>query len=175
MSKEKHTQSLTPKQEMFCQEYIIDFNGTRAAIAAGYSEKTATVTANETLRKPYIATRLQELMKAREERTEITQDMVVKELAKVAFINADQFYHDNGDVKYLSEMDTNTRAALSGYSIKTINIGDGMVEHIPVHKTHDKMKALELLGKHLGIFIDKQEITHNGNLQVYTPSKRDDN
>lgn len=166
---------LTSKQEMFCQEYIKDFNATRAAIEAGYSKKSATVLGNETLRKPYIATRLQELMKEREERTKITQDMVVKELAKIAFISADQFYADDGSTKLLSELDKDTRGALKSYTIKTINIGEGLTEDIPMHSTHDKLKAIELLGKHLGMFVDKQEITHQGQLQVYRPEKRDDN
>ena len=76
---------LTDKQEVFCKEYIIDFNATRAAIAAGYSEKTARKIGSENLAKLDIQHRIKELTGERNERTEITADRVVQELAKFAF------------------------------------------------------------------------------------------
>lgn len=76
---------LTDKQEIFCKEYIIDFNATRAAEAAGYSKKTARFQGSENLSKPYIQCRIKELTADRNERTEITADRVVQELAKFAF------------------------------------------------------------------------------------------
>lgn len=69
---------LTAKQEMFCKEYLIDLNATQAAIRAGYSEKTATVTGCENLTKPNVAARVQELMSARSEKTGITAEWVLK-------------------------------------------------------------------------------------------------
>lgn len=69
---------LTPKQEMFCKEYLIDLNATQAAIRAGYSEKTAQRIGSENLSKPLIAERIQELMNKRSEKVEIDSSWVLK-------------------------------------------------------------------------------------------------
>lgn len=74
---------LNEKQKKFCEEYLIDFNGTRAAIAAGYSEKTARSTASENLTKPNIQEYLKKLINQRSERTKITQDEVVANIVEV--------------------------------------------------------------------------------------------
>lgn len=74
---------LNNKQEQFCKEYIIDFNGTQAAIRAGYSKKTAYSMANENLKKPEIQAYIKELIEKRNERTRITQDEVVRDIIKV--------------------------------------------------------------------------------------------
>lgn len=101
---------LNPKQERFCQEYLIDLNATQAAIRSGYSEKTAKAIGSENLTKPDIMARVQELTKAREERTEITADGVLKDIYKIS-----------------QEL---------------------------MAKNSDKLKALELLGRHLKLFTD---------------------
>lgn len=74
---------LNDKQEQFCKEYIIDFNGTQAAIRAGYSKKTARSIANELLTKLDIQAYIKELIEKRNERTRITQDDVVRDIIKV--------------------------------------------------------------------------------------------
>ena len=79
--------NLTPKQERFCEEYLIDLNATQAAIRAGYSEKTAYSAGQRLLRNVEIQNRIAELKAERSKRTEITQDRVVKELAAMAFAN----------------------------------------------------------------------------------------
>ena len=76
---------LTDKQKQFCKEYIIDFNATRAAEAAGYKPKAARQQGSENLSKPYIQEEIARLMKARNERTEISADKVINELAKIGF------------------------------------------------------------------------------------------
>jgi len=81
---------LTDKQKIFCKEYIKDFNATRAAIAAGYSKKTARNQGCENLSKPNIEKKINEMKAKRAERTQITADNVVKELAKIGFGSEDQ-------------------------------------------------------------------------------------
>lgn len=76
---------LTEKQKIFCKEYIIDFNATRAAEAAGYSKKTSKEIASENLTKPNIQSEIARLTKGRNERLEVTADRVVAELAKIGF------------------------------------------------------------------------------------------
>jgi len=76
---------LTDKQKIFCKEYILDFNATRAATAAGYSKKYVRHQGSENLAKLDIQKEIKRLMESRNQRTEITADRVVKELAKFAF------------------------------------------------------------------------------------------
>ena len=78
---------LKPKQARFVQEYLIDLNAAQAAIRAGYSAKTARVIGHENLTKPDIAAAIEKAMAERAERTEVTADLVVGELRKIAFAN----------------------------------------------------------------------------------------
>lgn len=141
----KTTQKLTEKQKIFCKEYIIDFNATRSAKAAGYSEKTAQVIGPENLAKPLIQEYIQSLMKSREERTDITADNVVK------------------DIQLAREI------ALGIKPHKMIikdNIGDGMTEHVEqeLHKTDlaSFVKLTELQMRHLGMLTDKSQVELSG-------------
>lgn len=142
-------ESMTDKQKFFCIEYIIDMNGAQAAIRAGYSENAAKEIASENLTKPNIQLVIRALMKKREERTEITQDRVLEELAKIAFSDLNNF------VEY----------GPSGVTLKDSSTVDGtMVAEVGQSKfgkkikLHDKMKALELLGRHLAMFVDRQQV-----------------
>lgn len=148
---------LTPKQLRFVDEYLIDLNATQAAIRAGYSAKTAAQIGERLLRKVEIQAALSERMKEREQRTEITQDMVVAELAKIAFSDQRKVmtWGLSGVKLRDSESLTEDDAAIVSEVSETITAAGGSLKL----KTHDKVKALELLGKHLGMFKDKVEIT----------------
>ena len=156
---------LTAKQKRFIEEYLIDLNATQAAIRAGYSKKTAAAVGAENLRKPHIAAEIKRRMAERQKRTEVTQDRVVKELARLAFANAADFVTvekrevDAGDgaiitvdcatVKHTSELTVDQQAAIAG--IKQSANGVEL-------KLCDKLKALELLGRHMGMFTDKLDV-----------------
>ncbi len=149
---------LTDKQEKFCQEYLIDLNGTQAAIRAGYSEKTAQAISTENLTKPLIQNYLASLKKSASERTQITSDMVLRELGKVAFIDLRKFYGADGRLLAVSDLPDDAAASLGGIETfeeigfdpeKGVSVKTGDVKKI---KIWDKLKALELLGKHLGFF-----------------------
>jgi len=81
---------LTQKQKKFCHEFLVDLNGTQSAIRAGYSVKGARQGANETMSKPYIQQYLKKLMEKQQERTQITADSVIKELASIGFAEIDE-------------------------------------------------------------------------------------
>ena len=85
LSQDFTEREITAKQRRFCEEYLIDLNGTQAAIRAGYSPKTAKAIASENLTKPYIAAEIAAAFAARSERTEVTQDQVLKELTRIGF------------------------------------------------------------------------------------------
>lgn len=148
-------EKLTPKQEHFCEEYLIDLNATQAAIRAGYSEKTANRIASELLSKLDIQEKITELKAERSKRTEITQDRVVKELAAMAFAKATD-YAQIADVGgkvavMLTPTAQLTKAQQAGIvGIKQTQAG--------IEVKLDKTKALELLGRHLGMFKDKIEL-----------------
>ncbi len=118
--------SLTPKQQRFVAEYLVDLNATQAAVRAGYSEKTAYSVGHENLKKPEVAAAIQEAMEARSQRTEIAQDWILEQLKLVyeASIEARPVYDKNGKEK--------------GFSFNPAAAN----------------RALELLGKHQGMFTD---------------------
>lgn len=151
---------LTEKQHRFVEEYLIDLNATQAAIRAGYSTKTAKDIGCENLAKPNIRACIDMEIAERSKRTGINQDRVIRELARLAFVNAnDVIDMDEASIKCnASEDDT---AAIASVKVKTIPTkeGDGVEREI---RLADKLKALELLGKHLGMF--KENVNINANL-----------
>jgi phage terminase small subunit len=148
---------MTDRQEKFCNEYLIDLNSTAAAIRAGYSVKSARQIGNENLTKPYIRARVDAAMAEQSKRTGINADRVVRELARVAFVDlTDLIDTDTAAVKPNATRDDT--AAIAGIRVKTsTGVGGDSVEREV--KLCDKLKALELLGRHLGLFNDKLDIS----------------
>lgn len=148
---------MTPKQELFCQEYIIDLNATQAAIRAGYSKKTAFVTGFENLNKPYIQERIAELNKDRAEATGITQKRVLEEYAKIAFFDIRKLYDPEGNLTKIKDFDDISAGVVSGIKVleefgqdsSGNKVVTGVVKEV---KLADKLRALQDLAKHLGIF-----------------------
>jgi len=148
-------QELTAKQELFCKEYIIDFNGTQAAIRAGYSENTANVIASENLSKPYIQAYLKKIMQDRADRLNITADNVVQELAKIGFMTIDELFDDYVNVINPTMLSDKAKAAVSSVKVTKRTYGkdaNETEEETTELKLWDKGKALVELGRHLGIF-----------------------
>ena len=152
---------LTPKQKIFCDEYLIDLNATRAykkAYPSIKNDETAAVNGNRLLRNAKVKEYIDKRMKDREKRTEITQDMVLKELAAIAFSNGADFAKVTDDnmvqIVPTDELSEDKKKAIS--AIKETKFGINI-------ETCDKVKALELIGKHLGMFKDKLELSGNVN------------
>jgi phage terminase small subunit len=146
---------LNERQKLFCREYVIDFNGTRAAKAAGYSEKTADRIASENLIKLDIQDEIKRLTKDKVERTEITADRVVRELAKIAFGTIDDLGKFTEEGEFIlhnsNDMNESGKASLNTVSSSTTT-GDGGKSTTLKITRQDKIKALELLGRHVGAF-----------------------
>lgn len=146
---------LTGRKLIFAQEYLLDFNGNQAAIRAGYNENSAASQASRMLKDANVKAFIDEKVKEREKKLEASAENVVSELSKIAFVSVDDFYHIDGSVKQLNELEPHVRSALQSYQIKTIYVGHGEDKEaidIPVFKAHDKVKTLELLGKHFKLF-----------------------
>lgn len=154
---------LTPKQEQFCREYLIDLNGTQAAIRAGFSKKTASSIGSEYLRKPEIQERLRQNMASRAQRTEISADRVLAEYAKLAFLDIRKAFDENGRLKPIHEIDDSTAAAIAGIEAEELFEGRGedreRIGTLRKIKLSDKRAALADVAKHLGMFVDRHEHT----------------
>lgn len=141
---------LTPKQKRFVDEYLIDLNATQAAIRAGYSKKTAKDIGGENLSKPAIATEIQKQLAKHQSKLEITQERILQELASIAFANGADFAKvvQNGLLPSVIMTPTEELPPEKLPAIAGIKANQYGVEV----KLHDKVKALELLGKYLGTF-----------------------
>lgn len=150
--------SLTDKQIKFCEEYLIDLNATQAAIRAGYSQRSAGQIGEENLKKleiqEYLSERQRELQKA----TGITQKRVLEEYAKIAFLDIRKFYSIDGSLKPIHDLDDTAAGALAGVETYEEKVSapdsdeDIVVGQTKKIKTYDKVKALDSLGRHLGLF-----------------------
>lgn len=159
--------ALTPKQENFCREYLIDLNATQAAIRAGYSQKTASAIAQENLRKPMIMERIQKARQKSIDKLEVTRERILAEYAKIAFSDITDFLK----VEEIEGRNQQTGEYV-GIPVVTVFPTDGMPkqrtaalseirqtkEGISV-KMHDKKGALDSLARHLGMFNDKLELS----------------
>lgn len=143
---------LNEKQTMFVREYLVDLNATQAAIRAGYSEDSAGQIGHELLKKPEIQAVLSEFMRQRAERTRITADRVLEELGRIAFarITSVATWNESGVRTKPSEELTEDDAAAIQEVSETVNEFGGSVKV----KLHDKVRALEMAAKHLGLMKD---------------------
>lgn len=147
---------MTKKQKRFADEWLIDLNGTQAAIRAGYSSDTAASIASENLRKPEIEKYIAKAMAERSRRTGVNQDRVVLELAKIAFIKMTDVVDTEGRI--LEDAKAEDLACIESIKYKRSDTETGTSEEREV-KIASKLKALELLGKHLGMWKDKLEVS----------------
>lgn len=141
---------LTPKQEKFCQEYMVDLNGTQAAIRAGYSQKTAYSMAEKLLKKPEIKAKVAQSRQEQELRTMIDTDWVVQRYGEIANFKIDDILSFDGrqvTFKPMSEWTPDTKGAVSSIKLDR----NGNVVEV---KTHSKIAALEALARHVGLFDD---------------------
>lgn len=147
---------MNQKQERFAKEYLIDLNATQAAIRAGYSTKAARSIGYELLKKPDIRAQIDRDMAERSKRTGINSDRVLRELGKIAFLNPTDFV-DMNDATILPGASTDDTAAISAVKVKRTfsENGEGVEREV---RFADKLKALELCGRHLGMFNDKISI-----------------
>ncbi len=136
--------ALTDKQRRFVDEYLVDLNATQAAIRAGYSQKTARQIGDENLSKPDIAEAVQEAQVTRAKRTEVTQDEVINDLRELRDICMGR------KPIRVTEVIKNAQAGTA----ESVEVDVNAFEPTAANK------ALELLGKHIGMF--KEKLEHSG-------------
>lgn len=146
---------LTQKQQRFVEEYLIDLNATQAAIRAGYSVKTANEQGSQNLAKLSIQTAIAEAMAERSKRTGVNQDRVVQELARIAFVKMTDIVDAEGRIKESATDDD--LACIEAIKHEKFYSEAGASERWEI-RISPKIKSLELLGKHLGMWNDKQDV-----------------
>ena len=147
----------TPRMARFIAEYQVDANGAQAAIRAGYSPRAAAVTAWNLLQKPAV----REAVAAGEQRTfeaiEIEAGRVLAETARIAFADLRPLFNEDGTLKAFAELDGETLAGLS-----VIDTEERPYHRVLKVRRHDKLQALALLGRHLGLFTRRIEVAGGG-------------
>jgi len=151
---------LTEKQRQFVAEYLVDLNGAAAAVRAGYAVRCARSEAKRQLTNVHIRSEIDKALEARGERVQITADRVLAELAKIAFTDASDVADWSPDrgvtVRPSDSLTDSASAAISEVSENRKISPDGSVSNIHLKvKLHDKLKALEMLARHLGMMRDK--------------------
>lgn len=147
---------LTAKQKRFIEEYLIDLNATQAAIRAGYSVESAKEIGCENLTKPNIQQAIEKQMAERSKRTGVNQDRIIMELARIAFINPSDII-DSSDASIKESASEDDLACIQSVKVKISEGEKGSLTEREI-RLNDKIKALEMLGRHLGMFKDKVEL-----------------
>lgn len=158
---------LTDKQKRFVEEYLIDLNATQAAIRAGYNanaKNTFEVIGYQLLQKTSVSEEIEKAMAERSRRTGITQDRVLNELAKIAFANAKDIL-DFKTATVKEDASEEDLACIQSVKVKTQASSKGTLEERQV-TLYDKKAALELLGKHLGLFKDNIALEADTEIKV---------
>lgn len=141
--------------ELFVAEYLTDLNATRAAIAAGYSSKTAGQQGSRLLKNVKVVAEIAAKTKTRIARLGVTAGNVLQELARLAFFDPRKLFNPDGTAKQITELDDETAAGVAGLDVHEImrdGAGDCTRILIKKYKLVDKGQNLERLGKHLGLF-----------------------
>lgn len=154
---------MTPKQELFCLEYLKDLNATGAYRRAGYKAKghAAEAAASALLRNREVAEKIQKLMNERAQEVKLDANEVLREILKLARSDVRKLYREDGSLKLPHEWDDETAAAVAGVDVVETSIGD---KDSPISLTTKKVKlwdkkgSLELLGRHLKLFTDVVEV-----------------
>lgn len=154
---------LTPKQQKFVDEWLIDMNATAAAIRAGYSPRSADVTGARLLANARVRAYIDERMAEHSRRTGVTQERIIRELARIAFLDPTQLVNMD-TAELLDSAAEDDRAAITSVKVKTMSGETEMIEREV--RFADKIKALELLGKRFGMWIDKQQVDVQGAVQI---------
>ena len=159
---------MTKKQKRFAEEYLIDLNATQAAIRAGYSPHTAKDIGCENLAKPNIAAAISQAMAERSRRTGINQDRVLQELARIGFAKITDVV-DPETAEIRTDASDDDLACIQSIKIKPNEFGTEREV-----KLYDKKAALVDLGKHLGLFKDKVELSGDMDLNITIDYGEDD-
>jgi len=142
---------LSPKQSRFVEEYLIDLNATQAAIRAGYSKKTAYRTGADNLKKPQIAALLEKRSSERSGRTQTDADYVLSRLREIDELDIADILDETGNALPVSKWPKSWRQSISAADIQELQASENTMTVIRKIKWPDKLRTLELMGKHVSV------------------------
>lgn len=151
---------LTPKQQRFIDEYLIDLNAGAAARRAGYSPRTAARQGEYVVHFPHVAAEIARRMAARAKKAGITAEWVLERYRRIADADLRDLYDERGNLKPIREMPDELATAIAGIESEH-GVGATTVKKV---RRWDAVKALDSLARHLGMFVDRSEVTVTGNL-----------
>ncbi|PRD42068.1 terminase small subunit [Phyllobacterium phragmitis] len=158
--------NLTARRRLFAHEYLIDLNGTKAAIRAGFSEKRASVEAAELLKDPQVAALIEQLKAERIKRVEADSDMVLRDLLEYRDADIRQIYNENDTLKPIHEWPA-FFTRLGVVSIKTreefqtVDDERELVGYVKEVKWENKTRIIELIGKHITVNAFRDKVEHD--------------
>lgn len=154
---------LTPKQARFVEEYLLDLNGKQAAIRAGYSERTAESQGARLLGNAKVQRAVMDAKSDRSERTKIDADWLLSRLAQEADADMADLYDDEGALKPVAEWPPIWRKGLvQGLDVEEVKVNGAVVAHIRKVKISDRVKRLELIGRHVDVGAFRDRVEHTG-------------
>jgi phage terminase small subunit len=152
-----NTMPLTPRQQRFVEEYLCDLNGKQAAIRAGYSPKTAEVQAAQTLRIPKVQAALSAALARRSQRTAITQDTVLRELAVLAQSDIrDYVIDDQGNVQLREGAPEGAMRAISSLKKRIVHTENALIYETTL-TLWNKPASVRMAGEHVGLFKGREQ------------------
>lgn len=159
-------EALTPKQQRFVEEYLIDLNASKAAIRAGYSARTAGSQAHDLLKKPEIQLAIAQARARTAQRLELTRDMIIEQYRRIGFSDVRKFFDAYGQLKPITELDDETAAAVQGFEVEMQRTDPNPdAPPVPVLKVKwaDRKAALDSIMKAQGWnSAEKHEVTGKG-------------
>lgn len=164
---------LNAKQEAFCIEYLVDLNATQAAIRAGYSQKTAKDIASQNLAKLNIQARVTELKAERTKRVEINADYVLNRLVEIDQMDVLDILEEDGTLRPISNWPKSWRQFINGLDVSELSGQDGSSAVLKKIKWPDKVKNLELIGKHTQVNAWFKKDDNNDSSQVIADSLKE--
>jgi phage terminase small subunit len=161
MAAKRNAKGLTPIDERFVAEYLIDLNGTRAYLASHpkcKSERAAAVGGSKTLTRPNVAAAVAEGQRRKLASKELSATRVLEELRRLAFLDVGDLFDADGHLLALNKMPAEARAAIAGLEVARANFDrtDGKRSDEWLHKIKlaPKDRALEMLAKHFKLLTD---------------------
>lgn len=164
---------LNDRQELFCHEYLRDFNARQAAIRSGYSERSAAVSGSRNLRHPAVVAKLRQLMDDRQMRIDLSADYVLQRFLEIDKLDVANILDAQGNVLPVEQWPSDWRRSVAAMDIQEVKSEKATVKKI---RLPDKLKNLELIGKHIDVsaFRDRLDLaTDDGReLVIYVSSPK---
>lgn len=148
--------ALSAKQQRFAEEYCIDFNGTQAAIRAGYARRSAQVAGSRQLLNDMVTEKIWQRMEVLSQVAGVRAKRILQEIGYIAFADIRELFDKAGSPLPLQDVAEKTRRAVASFRVTERAVkdskGNDVVERVFTVRMWDKNRALDMLAKHLGLY-----------------------